>query len=85
MSSTYDNATCQNGTSVTATRTIIKLSVQRIADSCGWGVPLYEYQGERETYPRYVEQKGAEGIRKGQLEGNMISIEGMPALSAPSV
>ena len=66
------------------TRTIIKLEVERIADSCGWGVPLYEYQGQRDTYPRYVEQKGAEGIREGQLKGNMTSLDGMTGLSAPS-
>ena len=66
-------------------RSFIKLHVERIADSCGWGVPLYEYQGQRDTYPRYVEQKGAEGIRKGQLKSNMTSLDGLPALRAPSL
>ena len=66
-------------------RSFIKLHVEHIADSCGWGVPMYEYQGQRDTYPRYVEQKGAEGIRKGQLKSNMTSLDGLPALRAPSV
>ena len=66
------------------TRAIIKLSVQRIADSCGWGVPLYEHLGERDTYPRYAEQAGVEGLRKGQLASNMASLDGMPGLRAPS-
>ena len=66
-------------------RSFIKLHVEHIADSCGWGVPLYEYQGQRDTYPRFAERAGVEGIRKGQLKSNMTSLDGLPGLRAPSV
>ena len=66
------------------TRAIIQLEVSRIADSCGWGVPLFEYRGQRDQYPRYVEQVGVEGIRKGQLKSNMKSLDGLQGLRAPS-
>src|SRR4051794_38029904 len=28
-------------------RSVVVVEVERIADSCGWAVPLYEYKGER--------------------------------------
>ena len=67
------------------TRAIIKLSVERIADSCGWGVPEFEFKGERDQLPRYSTQIGDDGLRKGQLKANMASLDGLPGLKAPSV
>lgn len=66
-------------------RSIIKLNITRIADSCGWNVPLYEYAGERDYYHKYSDSLGAEGIRKGQLASNMQSIDGLQGLSKPSM
>ena len=66
-------------------RAIIKVSVSRISDSCGWGVPLYDYVGEREQFPRVAEQRSPEDIRASQLRNNMTSIDGLPGLSKPSV
>lgn len=66
-------------------RSIIQLSVKRIADSCGWTVPLFEYSGTRDYYDNYAKKLGAEGLREGQLAANMKSIDGLPALSKPSV
>jgi len=68
-----------------AVRAILRLSIERIADSCGWGVPRYEYQGTRDQYFRYAERLGDEGIRKAQLESNMTSVQGLPGLAEPSI
>lgn len=65
-------------------RSIIKLDITRIADSCGWNVPLYEYQGTRDYYQNFADKLGPEGIRKGQLASNMSSIDGLPGLKQPS-
>ena len=64
-------------------RTIIKLSAKRIADSCGWGVPEYEFVNERDTYSRYVDKLSDEDIRQGQI-ANAKSLDGLPSLKTPS-
>ena len=65
-------------------RSIIKLDITRIADSCGWNVPLYTYEGSRDYYQNFADKLGPEGIREGQLVSNMRSIDGLKGLDAPS-
>jgi hypothetical protein len=62
------------------TRAIIRAELGRIADSCGYGVPLYQYQGERSQIGEWAERKGPEGLRAYQLERNRESLDGLPAL-----
>ena len=66
-------------------RAIIRLSLTRIADSCGWGVPMYEYVGERAQYRKYAERIDDPGLRQAQLESNLKSINGLPGLERPSI
>lgn len=66
-------------------RAIIKLSIERICDSCGWGVPMYEYKGGRDQYPRHEDQLDDEGLRQDQLKWNMSSMDGLPGLKKTSV
>ncbi|MEM7098410.1 MAG: pyridoxamine 5'-phosphate oxidase family protein [Pseudomonadota bacterium] len=66
-------------------RSIIKLDIRRIADSCGWNVPLYSFEGTRDYYQNYAEKLGPEGIREGQLAANMASIDDLPGLDEPSM
>lgn len=61
-------------------RSIIRINVERIADSCGFGVPLYDYQGQRETLIKYAEKKGAEGMEQYRQENNRASLNGLPGL-----
>jgi len=68
-----------------AVRAIIRLEATRIADSCGWNVPLYRHEGERDYYQNHADKLGPEGIREGQLEANMVSIDGLAGLSKPSL
>lgn len=65
-------------------RSIIRVKVERIADSCGFGVPLYEYQGQRDTLIKYVENKGPEGMAQYRLENNSTSLDGLPGLDVPA-
>ena len=64
-------------------RAIIRVAVERIADSCGYGVPLYSYQGPRKQLVAWAERKGEAGLRRYQLEHNLESLDGLPALRAP--
>jgi len=65
-------------------RTVIRVDVERIADSCGFGVPLMAYEGERPQMRAWAQTKLAKGGR-GALddyvaEKNAVSIDGLPAL-----
>jgi ribosomal protein S16 len=65
-------------------RAIVVVHVTRVADSCGYGVPLMDYVGEREhqgaSAAKRLRTKGAEGFRDYQREHNMESLDGLPAL-----
>ena len=65
-------------------RAIIRISVDRISDSCGYGVPLHTYQGERTQLPAWAAAKGEQGLREYQAEKNSASIDGLPALRWPA-
>lgn len=64
-------------------RAIVHVDVTRIADSCGWGVPLYDYKGQRDQLVRFTEQIGPEKLDELQVKGNARSLDGLPGL-APS-
>jgi hypothetical protein len=61
-------------------RGVIRVHVDRIADSCGYGVPLMEYSGERPQREAWVASKGADGLRAYVAEKNAVSIDGLPAV-----
>ncbi len=61
-------------------RSIFEIDVTRVADSCGYAVPLYEYQGQRDTLIRYAENKGVEGMRDYRKLKNTTSIDGLPSV-----
>ena len=60
-------------------RGTIRVDVERVADSCGYGVPLMEYVGERPQREAWVAKKGEAGIRDYVREKNAVSIDGLPA------
>jgi hypothetical protein len=61
-------------------RSIIVLHVETIADSCGYGIPLYDYVGERSQLLAWCDRKGADGILEYQAQKNRYSIDGLPGL-----
>jgi hypothetical protein len=63
-----------------ATRSVVRVHLDRIADSCGYGVPLYRFEGERAQLCEWAKRKGADGLRRYQLEHNRSSLDGLPAL-----
>jgi hypothetical protein len=62
-------------------RGLIRVHLDRISDSCGYGVPLMEHLGARPQHDRWVEQKGPEGLRDYVRERNASSIDGLPAFA----
>jgi len=61
-------------------RSVVVLEVERVADSCGYGVPLYEYTAERSQLVAWAERKGADGVAQYRAEKNRQSIDGLPGL-----
>ena len=64
-------------------RAVIRVRVERISDSCGYGVPLLEYAGERPQRDAWLANKGAGGVRDYVRDRNTESIDGLPAFEAP--
>lgn len=61
-----------------STRQIIVANVDLVQTSCGFGVPLYDYTGERDIHFEWAEKKGADGLHEYVLEKNMKSLDGLP-------
>lgn len=62
-------------------RSVIRIDVARVSDSCGFGVPLYEYEGERDALVLSSEKKGPAGVRDYQLKNNARSLDGLPGVA----
>jgi len=61
-------------------RSIIRVRLTRIQDSCGYGVPLYDFVKPRDMLLKWVERKGERGIVEFKREYNVRSIDGLLAL-----
>jgi predicted pyridoxine 5'-phosphate oxidase superfamily flavin-nucleotide-binding protein len=62
-------------------RAIVVVRVERASDSCGYGVPLYAYEGERTQLPAWAARKGADALAQYQRDKNAASIDGLPGLA----
>jgi Pyridoxamine 5'-phosphate oxidase len=67
-----------------ARRSIVLVQVDRISDSCGYGVPLMSFEGLREHHELSAAKKirtlGEDGYASYVLDHNPESIDGLPAL-----
>lgn len=72
-----------------ARRAIVRVDVTRVADSCGYAVPLMRYEGERRHLGAWAEKKlrvgGTAALADYQREKNATSIDGLPAIDSPAV
>ena len=75
---------CGFDADVLAQRAIIVVNVNRISDSCGYGVPLMSYDGERPHQRLSAEKRlrtqGPDAFDVYQREKNARSIDGLPAV-----
>ena len=64
-----------------AVRSVIRVEVERIADSCGYGVPLMRFDGKRSQYDQWVDKQLRDGdLNEYIAEKNAESIDGLPAI-----
>ena len=62
-------------------RSVIVVDVDRIADSCGYGVPLMSFEKHRSTLDEWSTRKGPDGIRDYWVQQNAASIDDLPGLA----
>src|SRR5271165_4124684 len=59
-------------------RQIVRLDVELVQTSCGYGTPLFDYRGERPSLDNWSRSKGEEGLEAYRREKNLVSIDGLP-------
>ncbi len=60
-------------------RAVILVDVERVSDSCGFGVPRMHYTGEREILPERTGRKDEEALATYRRTKNRVSLDGLPA------
>jgi hypothetical protein len=61
-------------------RAIIHIELTRISESCGFGVPLYSYTGERPHLVSWASHRTTESLAAYQRDHNARSIDGLAGL-----
>jgi Pyridoxamine 5'-phosphate oxidase len=61
-------------------RSVIRVRLDRISTSCGYGVPLLEYEGERDQLRKWAERRGPDGLVAYRAQKNAVSIDGLAGL-----
>lgn len=61
-------------------RSVVVVEVDRITDTCGYAVPLYEYQGDRTQLVAWAERQGPDGLEQYKAGHNLRSIDGLDGL-----
>jgi hypothetical protein len=62
------------------TRAVIVVEVDRVSESCGYGVPMMEVVEERSLMRLFAEKKGDRGLEAYRAEHNTASLDGLPGL-----
>jgi hypothetical protein len=61
-----------------STRQLIVADIDLVQTSCGFGVPLFRYEGERDIHFDWAEKKGEEGLAEYVHQKNLKSLDGLP-------
>ena len=64
-----------------STRSIVVVQISRVQDSCGYGVPLFKYEGERTQLQAWARKRGLDGLKEYRAEKNRQSIDGLPGVT----
>jgi hypothetical protein len=64
--------------SLPGARQIFDVAIDLVQTSCGFGVPFYTYEGERELLTNWAKKKGEAGVRQYWKDKNQLSLDGIP-------
>jgi hypothetical protein len=59
---------------------VVVVRCDRVADSCGYSVPLMDFVGDRDLLDRHQERRDDAYYQRYWAERNTASIDGLPAL-----
>jgi hypothetical protein len=63
-----------------AARAIVRAELTRISTSCGYTVPKYAYEGERDDMDRWLKKKGEAALPDYRRRNNRSSLDGLPGI-----
>lgn len=63
------------------TRSVIQVALDRVSDSCGFGVPFMSYQKERNQLADWASRKSEEELTDYRRNKNAFSIDGLPGVA----
>jgi hypothetical protein len=61
-------------------RAVVVVEIQRIADSCGYAVPLYDHAGPHDLLDQWAARKDDAALAAYRAQRNRRSIDDLPAL-----
>ncbi|MCB9879457.1 MAG: pyridoxamine 5'-phosphate oxidase family protein [Planctomycetes bacterium] len=61
-------------------RAVVVVEIDRVARSCGYGVPRMAFEVERRELTEWGEKKGSEGVARYWRDKNARSIDGLPGV-----
>ena len=70
----------QSRFSIGPLRGIVRINLSRIADSCGYGVPRFDYVGQRKTLSKWSDQKSPQELQAYREQNNRVSLDGLPGI-----
>jgi hypothetical protein len=65
-------------------RNIVRIRVEHVADSCGYGVPEMDLVGQRSRLIEWIDTRSDEDLAAYRAENNRVSIDGLPAIDVAS-
>jgi hypothetical protein len=63
---------------IPGTRQIISMQIEQVQTSCGFAVPMMEFQSDRPVLQDWALKKGEAGVRQYWQDNNQVSIDGLP-------
>ncbi|MBO6758628.1 MAG: pyridoxamine 5'-phosphate oxidase family protein [Roseibium sp.] len=72
-------ASAFDGDEPNGARQIVRMDIEMAQTSCGYGVPLFDYQGERASIDNWTNAKTEEELEAYRREKNAVGIDGFPS------
>lgn len=69
-------ALIQHFNMIPGARQIIVSQIEQVKTSCGFSVPFYTYEGERDTLIQWAEKQGEDGLKRYRQNKNSVSMDG---------
>lgn len=71
--------------SMPTVRNFIVVDVECIRDSCGYGVPLYEFKSDRDSLRNWCNSKSEDELLEYRKEKNALSLDGLAGLNIDAI